>query len=411
MRAWILPWLLAASASADAALCTPDNVPAATLLMPYFELCENCPPSYRESRVAVFNLGAAPRLARVTLWTNAAVPVFDFDVYLQGFAQQEFSLSALLSQGTLPVTGRGVSEPGLQADPEVDFPGCNAGSSPGGGAPVYAPLDAAARTALRDALRGLPDAGTGLCSAVDSEPTTITGYLTVDAVDRCNAPRAGEPGFADALVDANVLGGRIVITDAVQNFEAAIPAVPIEAASGGQLDADHTFYRFDATGGDRREPLPTAWAIYNYRGGVYSDEGRMIVWRGVGTVQAPFACAGGPAWYPLGLQNRAGWGNKGAILVEDNGRAHRLRAEGQFPLATQSVLPQFERSWEEVETGALYYNLQHAADGGQAWAGMIKYSSGRHARFESAAALDSSCRGAPFDNPSPGVAGPLPEGS
>lgn len=410
MRAWILPWLLAGSASAQAALCTPDSVPAATLLMPYFELCENCPFAERDTRIAVFNLGAAPRLARVTLWTNAAVPVFDFDLYLQGFAQQEFSLDALLRQGTLPVSGRGVSEPGLQAEPEVDFPGCNAGSSPAGGAPVYAPLDAAARTALSAALRGLPDAGTGLCSAVDEEPANITGYLTVDAVDRCNAPRAGEPGFTASLVDANVLGGRVAVTNVIQDFEAAIPAVPLEAASGGQLDADHTFYRFDGSGGDRREPLPTAWAAYNYRGGVYADEGRMIVWRGVGTVQTPFACASGPAWHPLGLSNREGWGNKGAFVVEDNGLAHRLRAEGQFPLATQLAAPQLERSWEPAGTGALYYNLQHAADGGQAWVGLLKYNGGRHLRFEAAMALDSSCRGAPFDNASPGVAAPLPEG-
>lgn len=409
MRAWILPWLLAASTGAQAALCTPDSVPAATLLVPYFELCEECPFAERDTRVAVFNLGPAPRLARVTLWTNAAVPVFDFDLYLQGFAQQEFSLDALLRQGTLPVSGRGVSEPGLQAGPEVDFPGCNAGSSPAGGAPVYAPLDAAARTALRDALRGMPADGSGLCSAVDGEPDSITGYLTVDAVDRCDAPRAGEPGFAAALVDANVLGGRAFVTHVVQNFEAAIPAVPIEAAPGGQLDTDHTFYRFDGLGGDRREPLPTAWAAYNYRGGVYSDEARMIVWRGVGTVQAPFACAAGPAWHPLGLDNRLGWGNKGAIAVDDNGRAHRLRAEGQFPLATQLALPQLERTWETPEPGAVYYNLQHAAEGGQAWVGLLKYSGGRHLRFEHAAALDSSCRGAPFANPSPGVAAPLPE--
>ena len=409
MRAWILPWLLAGSAGAHAALCTPDSVPAATLLVPYFETCQDCPASQRDTRIAVFNLGAAPRLARVTLWSNAAVPVFAFDLYLQGYAQQEFSIDALLRQGTLPVSGRGVSEPGREAEAEADFPGCNAGSDPAGGAPVYVPLDAAARIALRTALLGQADAGTGLCSAVDDDLASITGFATADLVDRCNAPRAGEPGFAAALVDANVLAGRALITNVTQNFEAAVPVVAIEAADAGQLDADHTFYRFDGNGGDRREPLPTAWAAYHYLGGIYSESGNMIAWRSPGTVQTPFACAAGPAWYPLGAANRLGWGNKGAIAIDDNGRPQRLRSHTQFPLATQKARPVLERSWEEPPPGALYYNLQHAEGEGQSWIGLLQSSAGRHLRFEPAAALDSSCRGAPFDNPSPGVATPLPE--
>jgi hypothetical protein len=403
MRAWIALPLLAVAGFARAALCTPDAVPAATLLVPYFETCEDCFAPLRDSRIAVFNTGAAPRLARVTLWSNAAVPVFAFDVYLQGYAQQEFSVHALLRDGTLPVTGRGVSAPGLQAEPEVDFPGCNAGADPAGGSPVYAPLDVAARTAVRDALRGQPVGG--LCSAVDDEPQTISGYATVDLVDRCNAPRAGQPGFADALVEANALGGRVLITDQLQNFEQAVAAVAIEAADAGQLDARTTFYN----SGDRREPLPAAWALHAPEGGIYSENSELLVWRDPGTVQAPFACGSPPAWYPLGFSNREGWGSKGTFTVTDEGEPLRLRAERQFPLATQRKRPALERSWEVPAQGALYFNLQHLG-GRQAWVGQFTGISGRFSSVQAATALDSGCDGAAFDNPSPAVAAPLPGG-
>jgi hypothetical protein len=408
----ILLWLaLASPGTASAALCTPDLVPAATLLVPYVQYCgAGCD---RDSRVVVMNSGAAPRLARVTLWSNAAVPVLTFDLYLQGFAQQEFLMSQILTTGTLPVSGVGVSEPGGQAQAEQNFPGCNAGSDPAGGAPVYGvgALDAAERAALDAALRGQPDPVSGMCSALPRADGIRTGYVTVDVVDRCNAPRAGQPGFAAALAPDNVLLGRVELVHLTQNFQSAMPAVAIEAAGAGQLAGNHTFYRFDGISEDDREPLPTSYVYSQYQGGVFAHDHSVLIWRGVGTVQTPFACGSAPAWYPLNFANRHGFGTSGGIVIDENGRPTRLRVHTTAGLATQPPFePVLERTHEEVPSGAnaLYYNLQHSADGGQAWLGSEKTTQGRFRSIEQGASLDSSCRGTPFDNLSPGLAPPLP---
>jgi hypothetical protein len=399
---------------ASAALCTPDLVPAATLLAPYFETCAGT--CQRDSRIVVFNSGAASRVARVTLWSNAAVPVLTFDLYLQGFAQQQFMLRDLLTTGTLPISGPGVSEPGIQAQPEQSFPDCNTGNDPANGSPVYGAgaLDASERAALIAALGGQPDPVSGLCSALPRTDTLLTGYLTIDAVDRCNAPRAGEPGFADALAPDNALLGRIDVFDFGQSYQYSMPAVAIEAAVGGQLAGKHTFYRFDGVSADDREPLPTSYVYAGHEGTVYGTRHDVLVWRGVGTVQAPFACATRPAWYPLDF-NRHGFGSSGRIVVDDQGVPQRLYVQRQASLAAQ---PPFEAiaalDDDDPPTGALYFNLQHRTpppgqrSEGQAWVGAMKTSQGRYRSIEAAASLDSSCLGPAFDNLSPGLAPPLP---
>jgi hypothetical protein len=411
----LLAFTLAVSAfPAAAALCTPDLVPAATLLAPYFETCPGA--CLRDTRVVVLNSGSASRLARVTVWSNAAVPVLTFDLYLQGFAQQQFMLRDFLTSGTLPVSGPGVSEPGLQAEAEQSFPDCNPGNDPANGSPVYGAgaLDATERAALVAALGGQPDPVSGLCSALPRTDQILTGYLTIDAVDRCNAPRAGQAGFAEALAPDNVLLGRVDVFDFSQDFQYSLPAVAVEADAGGQLAGKHTFYRFDGVSADDREPLPTSYVYTGHEGTVYGATHHVLVWRGVGTVQAPFACASAPPWYPLDF-NRNGFGSSGRIVIDDQGVPRRLYVQRQASLAAQ---PPFEAiaalDDDDPPTGALYFNLQHRTplpgqvSEGQAWVGAMKTSQGRYRSIEAAASLDSSCAGPGFDNLSPGLAPPLP---
>src|SRR5688572_8976331 len=93
--------------TAHAALCTSDPVPAASLLLPWFEVGACAVPESENTVFTVVNNAAAPRVVHVTLWTNAAVAALDFDLYLNGFAQQDVDLRALFCDGTLPRTGRG----------------------------------------------------------------------------------------------------------------------------------------------------------------------------------------------------------------------------------------------------------------------------------------------------------------
>jgi hypothetical protein len=396
-----------ASAS-HAALCTSDPVPAASLLLPWFEVGDCDAPGSQATSFTLTNTGSAARLAHVTLWTNAAVPAFDFDVYLNGFAQQEVDLHALFCNGTLPQTGRGLATRGQLAGPEVSFTGCNDGTSPANGAPVYAPLDGIARAQLQAAFGGLPGAG-GMCSSLPPPmpgAAPYHGYVTVDAVDRCNADVAGQPGFAVALQDDNVLSGRVSVFDAANNVSFAYAAVALEAAGNGELAASPSFYDPAPGGADAREPLATTWGVdFSPVGNTQSS---LIVWRGVGSVGAAFACNAKPAWYPLDFSNRSGYASRGAFVVDDDAHAAILqRSPPLAPNATQRVFP-----FSLADLGYVRLNLQHsrlpgAAVGGQGWMMRVDLAEGRYASEEVATSFDSSCSGAAFDNVSPGPGGPL----
>src|SRR5690348_10176132 len=84
--------LLFSARLAQAVIGTPDNVPAATLLLPYFEVethntvdqLGHAPLVYANTIFQVRNHDSAPHLAHVTLWTDYGIPSRSFDIYLTG---------------------------------------------------------------------------------------------------------------------------------------------------------------------------------------------------------------------------------------------------------------------------------------------------------------------------------------
>lgn len=393
---------------AHAALCSVDPVPAATLLMPYFEVGGCASPALdKTTRLIVTNTSQQSRLAHVTLWTNANVPAFDFDVYLHGYAQETIDLRALFCSGALPRTGTGTGGPGRLAAGEVNFTGCSSSSTPGA-TPNYAALDGAAIAQLRADFSAQPGAG-GLCRSLPPPapaPAEFTGFATVDLVDACNAPVAGEAGFATPLLEANVLAGRATLEDPAGNISYGYHAVAIEAASGAQLTGSRTFYDYDPAGLDLREPLPTAWGV-DFSPGT-GDVAELVIWRGLGQVGTPFACNSVPAWYPLDFANISGFSTRGALVENDDGRAAILqRSPPLAPVATQRVRP-----YSGFPTGFVRLNLQHSRlplgeVGGQGWLMRLQAREGRYATEEVGTILDSSCTGPAFDNVSAGPGAPL----
>ena len=61
-----------------------DVVPAATLLLPYFQvnLADN---NGVDTLFSVNNASAAPQIAHITFWTDMSRPTLDFDIYLTGY--------------------------------------------------------------------------------------------------------------------------------------------------------------------------------------------------------------------------------------------------------------------------------------------------------------------------------------
>src|SRR6185436_5813276 len=101
--------LLALGGQAIALPGTIDDVPAATLLLPYFELdLDN--PNGITTLFSVNNASATAQLAHVTVWSTWSIPVLDFDVYLTGFDVQTFDIRGILASGILPQTGFGTTD-------------------------------------------------------------------------------------------------------------------------------------------------------------------------------------------------------------------------------------------------------------------------------------------------------------
>src|SRR5215203_6880019 len=93
--------LLVAAAPAGAAVGTIDNVPAATLLLPYFEVdLDNA--NGINTLFSINNSAASAALVKVMVWTDQSVPVVNFNVYLTGYDVQTISMRDILVLGNLP---------------------------------------------------------------------------------------------------------------------------------------------------------------------------------------------------------------------------------------------------------------------------------------------------------------------
>src|ERR1044071_8165429 len=70
--------LLGLGGQAFALIGTIDDVPAATLLLPYFEV-DIANPNGVTTLFSINNASATAVLAHVTVWTDQSVPALDFD--------------------------------------------------------------------------------------------------------------------------------------------------------------------------------------------------------------------------------------------------------------------------------------------------------------------------------------------
>lgn len=390
--------MVIAAAQAQAMVCAMDPAPAATVLVPYVEAdVANCAvSSLRTTRVSLLNPTPTPVLVHVTLWSDAAVPVLNFDVYLAGQVVESLDLRQILCDGDLPSTGSAVSPVGTLADPPAAFPLCNDTTDPNNGQPVYPPgvVPPTLRASLRAALTGQFATVFGGCVGFAHGDNVARGYLTVDAVDQCSVLFPSDPGYSTILADDNAVVADVVMVSA-SGIETAIEAVPLEADPTVFSAGDTTFYgRYNGlSADDAREPLPTTFSS-GFRQG-----DRLIVWRETSSSTAAFTCGTLPPWYPLGAVNGSG---AGPLFAMTAGGAIVPLPSDSFPLATQLVgsnelpLPQTLR-------GRLYANLQSGATArpspaGQAW---VQVLSGTGAVAD-AAALDSSCDAAAFVWTSPG---------
>ncbi len=301
---------ISATAPAAAVIGTADVVPAATLLLPYFEVQFSGfsdPPILPgpNTRFSVTNASQHPVIVHLTLWTDWSVATLGFNAYLTGYDLMEVDLRALFAQGTIP----GTSHSNLTISPLGDFSkptspstGVGAGVTscdaqlPLPGLPVFL------RDHIRNAHTGQPSSAVGgACSGADHGDGLARGYITVDNVSLCTLDFPTDAGYFinggnGAASNENVLLGSYQFLDPSKDTGFAGPMVHIEASSDDPRTGpgDYTFYARYSAGADNREPLATSFFAPYING-----QTDLIVWRDTKLSQSPTSCLSPPSWVPL----------------------------------------------------------------------------------------------------------------
>src|SRR6202040_1148602 len=187
----VLAVLLLAAAPAMAVICTIDAVPAATLLLPYFEV-DLSNPNGLTTLFSINNASATAVLAHVVIRSDLSVEVLDFNVYLTGYDVQTINLRDIIVNGTLPRTASAGQDPTDTISPkgshsqDINFASCNGVLPPGG-------LTALQISNLTASLTG--NAAPTLCSGINHADNVARGYVTIDTVNNCTARNAGDPSY------------------------------------------------------------------------------------------------------------------------------------------------------------------------------------------------------------------------
>lgn len=268
--------------------CDVGLAPAATLLLPYFEVSEHRP--WATTLFTVTNVTNVAQLARVTLWTDFSYPVFTFNIYLTGYDVQAIDLYDVIWNGRIPTSGRHgmgtwVSPQGefSESNPRLDEREC-------GRLPEVIPDFHIARlqTAFTEGtVAGVPQGPRGCLTAGNPHQEAV-GYATIDVVGNCGSANALDPEYftSDIRFD-NALIGDYQQLNSDQHFAQANPMVHIRAIGERRLgrfrtNLPNTFYRryqnASRPNADARQPLPSTFAVRWINGTVGSFETRFKIW-------------------------------------------------------------------------------------------------------------------------------------
>lgn len=334
------------AAPARAAIGTVDNVPAATLLLPYFEV-DLGNENGAQTAIRLTNTSATAILVSVTLWTDYGVPTYTFPVYAPGYASADIDLR-LLFKGIPPISASAGQDPTDQITPrgsqsqDINFASCTGLLPPG-------VIPAATVTALRNAHTGQSSTLLGgNCGGVAHGDIVARGYVTINLVNNCTLRVPGDPGYfanggSGDVTNQNVITGTAIHLDRTRKLAFSEPLVAIEASPGSGLTGTYpsgdprttgagayTFYgRYVGySGSDNREPLASITQGRFINGGALNSQSDLVVWRDPGFAVMPFACGGAPAGFPLG-QNE--------VIAFDEQENFAEVTGNPFPYATQKV--------------------------------------------------------------------------
>jgi hypothetical protein len=366
--------------------CRVGDQPAATLLIPYFEV-DLAHPGGATTLMSVNNASSKPAIARVVMWTDWGVPTLAFDIYLMGYDVQTLNLRDVF-QGKLPET----------APPAIA--GC--GSTSGAATNVAAAPASVDFTYLRAAHTGEPVAKSTTSKCAGSpgpDPNLVTGYVTVDVVNRCSPRTVGatantpaDPQYFAAngtglAGDANVLWGDYYYVNSDKNLANSQTAVAIVADADFFNPGDYTFYgryvNFDSR--DDRVPLSSLYYARYLEGGGFSGGTDVVVWRDSRRADASLHdCGTKPDWAPLGEEQ--------LVVFDESENSKEIPQSHTFPLATQKVHVGGPSLPVSQPFGFLAIDLWHS-DGthAQGWVSTLMTAEGRYGAGNAAVRMDDLC--------------------
>jgi hypothetical protein len=252
--------LFALAGTASAITCTTDQRPAATLLIPWFQVTfnptDNNPiasgAGALDTFVTIGNASAAPMIAHVSVYNDRSVLVLDFNVALTGFDVQPMSMSSILS-GHLPITPIGANHQSVANDVCQRNSAAAVYPNPNGYLRVR-PLNPAtsADNSIATALYPNPAFGVGSAfqlQTLDSLDETndnlapacggtngvfsgvIHGYITIDHANYCNLSDPTDARYYsfDAIGNENNLWGEVLYTSGTGLTTVALNAVAVES--------------------------------------------------------------------------------------------------------------------------------------------------------------------------------------
>jgi hypothetical protein len=415
---------------AAADLCTIEATPAATLLLPYFEV-DIDDPNGIDTFLSINNASASSVLTHVVVWTDMSVEALDFNIYLTGYDVQTFGLGLAIRNGVIPRTGdaNSVSPRGAFSDPHfgsqsaVDYRSC----------PSFMPytnpaLDEDFLEHLQSILTGGPSAiYNGRCGGIDHGDNIARGYVTIDVVDDCSLLTPCDPGYFVNYFDPNDVGGNTndiwgdwYMVNYGENFAQGDTLVHIESARPENLlDAltpggaftffNGTFWqRCELNDGvlgpfpyfDLREPLASTFATRFYQNAAFDGGTDLLVWRGsyanvlLGEEDG-FSCGAGPSFF---------FNERQTVAFDEQENPEALCTVSPCPEA-DIVFP-YEAQRVSVtdlqvvpESGWLYLNLNQLREGDafewtlitQNWVVAVHSAEGRFSAGLPAIQLDSTC--------------------
>jgi len=267
--------------------CDIGVAPAATLLLPYFEV-DLDDPAGETTLFTITNTSNEDQIAHVTLWTDYSFPVIDFNIYLTGYDVQAINLFDIISRGVIAPdagTGTDVTDRGDYSDVNGDLALGACDRLPGALDDAYVIRMQAAFTEGE-----VPDLGDlPGCGEVGGVHDNAIGYVTIDLADLCSTSLPTDPGyFTTEIRFDNVLIGDYQQVHSANNFAQGNPMVHIRAIpEGGEpgepaiINFDRTFYSRYQSGGvaDRRQPLPSIFAARWINGGASEFQTGFKIWR------------------------------------------------------------------------------------------------------------------------------------